>query len=295
MMEENLRRAFHACDLHTSREQRLSFKLALAIAAAALCFSANSYSAPQSSAAKTSHSPEASTVGHARQVVLVSEMEGKKVVGAEGVHIGELRDVVLNLSTGDVRYALLELEPSFFNAQKFYAFPVRTLSVSGTKLTVFYKHPSSRLLEKIRSSNGARMRQDSDPEHLPILDQNAKHLPPLGNGISIRCSRLVGRQVRGSDGSTLGTIADIALDLSQSRLLFVVLAPEQTAVGNRTPKLLPANDLIMFEGTRDLSTSVDSEYLRSATNYVSRRWASLDDKERRELLSEKKSATAGRD
>lgn len=65
--------------------------------------------------------------------VRARKLIGMKVNGAQGKSIGEIMDLIVNVDTGDVRYALLALDPGFFKAEKLFAVPLNELSMDGKK------------------------------------------------------------------------------------------------------------------------------------------------------------------
>lgn len=67
----------------------------------------------------------AATKGKPR-FVRASELIGKDVNDPNGRDLGEIHDVVINMSNGDVRYAVLEFDQSWSLKDKLFAFPLRS-------------------------------------------------------------------------------------------------------------------------------------------------------------------------
>lgn len=64
-----------------------------------------------------------------RRFVPASKLLGKPVEDHGGNRAGELEDIVLNLGSGDVRYVIVELEPSRKSAEPRLALPLHALAV----------------------------------------------------------------------------------------------------------------------------------------------------------------------
>lgn len=59
------------------------------------------------------------------RLVRASELLGKDVNGPDGRDLGEIREVVIDMSNGDVRYAVLEFDQSWSLKDKLFAFPMK--------------------------------------------------------------------------------------------------------------------------------------------------------------------------
>ena len=55
--------------------------------------------------------------------VRASSLIGKNVRSAEDKSLGEVRDLIVNMDTGDVRYAILEFDPGIFKSERLFAGP----------------------------------------------------------------------------------------------------------------------------------------------------------------------------
>ncbi|QJE02471.1 PRC-barrel domain containing protein [Massilia forsythiae] len=57
--------------------------------------------------------------------LLVSDMMKSSVIGSANKNIGEIRDLVIDMTSGKVRYAILEFDPGFSNLKNCLRFPSR--------------------------------------------------------------------------------------------------------------------------------------------------------------------------
>lgn len=85
---------------------------------------------------------------HAYHAVRASDLIGKNVQGSQKQSVGEIKDLIVNMNTGDVRYALLEFDPGFFKSEKLFAVPISALSIGADNKTLMYQDMSRDKLEK---------------------------------------------------------------------------------------------------------------------------------------------------
>jgi len=60
-----------------------------------------------------------------------SQLIGMDVEGSDGKHVGKIRDLVVNVTTGEVRYAMLEFDPGIFSSEMVFAIPLKELALTG--------------------------------------------------------------------------------------------------------------------------------------------------------------------
>lgn len=61
-----------------------------------------------------------------------STLVGKDVNGADGKDIGEIEDVVVSTSNGDVRYAVVEFDKAWSVDDKYFTFPLRAFKMGAS-------------------------------------------------------------------------------------------------------------------------------------------------------------------
>ena len=53
-----------------------------------------------------------------------------EVQNPQGQDLGKISDMVVNMNTGDVRYAVLEFDPGIFKGEKLFAVPTKQLRMA---------------------------------------------------------------------------------------------------------------------------------------------------------------------
>ncbi|QJE02470.1 PRC-barrel domain containing protein [Massilia forsythiae] len=62
-----------------------------------------------------------------------SRIIGRDVNSRAGKDIGKIKDLVVDVDTGNVKYAVLSFDPSWFTAGKLFAFPLTSFKVENDK------------------------------------------------------------------------------------------------------------------------------------------------------------------
>lgn len=59
-----------------------------------------------------------------------------EVQNPQGQDLGKISDMVVNMNTGDVRYAVLEFDPGIFKGEKLFAVPTKQLRMAPDRDTI---------------------------------------------------------------------------------------------------------------------------------------------------------------
>ncbi|MBU1354257.1 MAG: PRC-barrel domain-containing protein [Gammaproteobacteria bacterium] len=254
-------------------------KLALIPAVVGVAVSANAAGSnpnqSQTGAAPTSmSSSQIRSENAAYRAVRASEMIGMNVNSPERKDLGEIKDVIVNMNTGDVRYAVLEFDPGIFKGERLFAVPAKELDLAPDRKTLVYKMSPERL-------ENARIDQASWDKRTPLdmdnLDKNWGIAKPTDGARAHRASDLIGKDVNGRNGKDIGDIKDLVINLQDQKVHYAVLAFDP---GWTSPEKLYAFPLRSFNltGDRDeVVLDIDKARLQQMKSLTVQDFARLND------------------
>lgn len=167
------------------------------------------------------------------------QMKGKEVRNYQGKSLGSIEDLVLNLDNDVVTHAVLSQGGVLGIGGKRIAVPVSLLR-TGENTAFFLIDMSERelnrapQLDKDTWRQGGRERwlesvNDYYREMFPRLDNQSSRMATRNQQRSLGYALLsdfLGKPVQYAEGGSAGEIRDIQLDLSQGRLLNVLISPD---------------------------------------------------------------------
>lgn len=213
--------------------------------------------------------------------VRATELMGMKVNGAQGKNVGEIKDLIVNVNTGDVRYAVLEFDPGFFKSEKLFAVPLKELSMDGDKKMLRYSEVSRQKMEKAGVDKADWKTAVDNRRYVDGLDENYGFKPPAGTSRSFRASELIGKDVNSRTGKDIGDIKELVVDLGAAKVSYAVLAFDP---GWMTGEKLYAFPLTAFKmdmgkekDKNDLMLDVDQSMVASMKAFDANQWSHLND------------------
>lgn len=256
-----------------------SLRLALIPALVGVALSANAASSPTDKAAagaaptSTSSTPQSSQKA-ADSAVRASAMIGMPVRNPEGRGLGEISDVIVDMNTGDVRYAVLEFDPGIFQGERLFAVPTKELSLAPGRNGLVYNMSRTRL-------ENARVDRASWDQRKPLdrdkLDRNWGIAKPTEGPRAHRASDLIGKDVKGLNGNDIGDVKDLVITLHNQKVHYAVLAFDP---GWTSPEELYAFPLRAFRLTADrdeLVLDIDKARLKQMKPMTVQDFARLND------------------
>jgi sporulation protein YlmC with PRC-barrel domain len=164
----------------------------------------------------------------------------RKVVNRQGEALGELRELMIDMRTGRLHYAVLELGGTLGINEKLIPYPVSALSPGQNGETVILDVQPEAL------ADAAGFERDRWPAwNDPVWDKAER--PRSGSSSSagagasnghkqfMRASDLVGRSVQDRDGSAIGNIDDLILNLDDDTVRHVAIALDGGRARIRVP------------------------------------------------------------
>ncbi len=96
--------------------------------------------------------------------IRASNLMGKDVRNAQGEDLGEIKDVVVNIANGSVRYAVLEFDKSWSMADKLLTFPVSSFKQGAKPSDDLVLSASRDTLDRVPGFDKNRWPDLNDPK-----------------------------------------------------------------------------------------------------------------------------------
>lgn len=224
----------------------------------------------------------ASNVYHATRA---SKVIGMVVHGAAGKSVGKIKDLIINVNTADVRYAVLEFDPGFFKSDQFFAVPLSALTYLADNKPLLYKEVTRAQLEKAAVNKADWQKALDNSRYISAMDQNYGYRPPTGEARSMRASKLLGKSVGDRTGKGIGEIQDLVLDVAANKVHYAVLAFDPSWLSREKLFAFPLSAFTTARDKDDLMLDVDRNTVQSMKNFDASRWGSLNDLNRDEFIN----------
>lgn len=153
-----------------------------------------------------------------------SKLIGMKVRGVQGKDVGRIKDLVVNVTTGEVRYAMLEFDAGFLQSERVFAVPLSELDLEGDRKALRYTAASGAKMEKAGIEKPDWEKAVDNSRYLSGLDETYGFKPPTGTDQSFRASELIGKKVNVTAGNDIGRMKDLVVDLAEGKVSVAVLA-----------------------------------------------------------------------
>jgi sporulation protein YlmC with PRC-barrel domain len=269
--------------MQTVIPQRAALNMrAIAVPMLAICLVGGAASQTTAPARKDAV-PTASAMGAKAQPTAMhslraTELIGMKVNGALGKNVGQIKDLVVNVETGDVRYALLEFDPGFFKSEKLFGVPLKQLTTVANGKTLHYADTSR---QKMMEASGVDKKgwetALENRRYVEGLDKSYGFKPPQGTSRSFRASELIGKDVDSRAGQDIGEIKELVIDLANAQVSYAVLAFDPSWTAKEKLYAFRLTDLKLQKDNEHLMLDIDRAMLASMKEFDANRWASLND------------------
>lgn len=214
-----------------------------------------------------------------------SKVIGMDVQGAAGKNVGKIKDLIVNLNTADIRYAMLEFDPGFFKSEKVFAVPLSSLTFMADGKPLVYKEVTRAQLDKAAMDKADWQKGLDNSRYVSALDQNYGYKPPAGEARSMRVSKLLGKDVDNRAGKGIGEIQDLVLDIRADKVHYAVLAFDPSWFSREKMFAFPLTAFTTVRDKDDLMLDVDRNTLQSMKNFDATHWEHLNDLNRDEFIN----------
>ena len=205
-----------------------------------------------------------------------TQLVGQEIRSTDDADIGKISDLVINMSTGGVRYAILSLSGDIgIGGGRRYAIPVGSLKMGAKRGELIMDIDAARWKEQ-KSLPASGYRNEIDRmSGLPAVQ-------PAEAYSAYRASELIGKDVQDAEGRNLGKLRDLVIDMDRQKVRYAAI---EITAGRTAGKLLPFPiAAFMFpEGgnktfdTTRLVLNVKPSQIRTMRGFTDNRWPDIDD------------------
>ncbi len=154
-----------------------------------------------------------------------TQLIGKEVKSQNDVDVGKINDLVINMDTGNVRYAVLSLKGDVgIGESRLYAIPVKSLKMGATRDDLVMHIDASQWKERkpFTASNWPDLRNSGYWSEIDRVS-GTPAIQPIDRYFAFRASELIGKDVRDVEGKNLGKIRDLVIDMNKQKVHYAVL------------------------------------------------------------------------
>jgi sporulation protein YlmC with PRC-barrel domain len=200
-----------------------------------------------------------------------TQLIGMDVKSPEGKKLGEISDLIVDMNSANVRYAILAFDPGIFSGERLFAVPTSELRSGRGKNEVVYNMSRERLekagVEKNRWPGAVR-----DRDYLAGLDRTYGVVQPSEQRRAYSASELLGKDVNGRGGDDIGEIRDLVIDMNGQRVHYAVLAFDPSWAAPEKLFAFPVSAFRFTDGKDELAVDVDKSRLQTMRSFDQRIW-----------------------
>jgi len=250
----------------TAAALRLALVPVACLSLLSACATYESYPAPVATSASL---PTPATLQDYR-AVRASDLIGRTVRNQNGEYMGQVRDLVVQMGTGEVRYAVVTAGGD----PRLYALPIHSIKAgSGNDIVVDLPRPR---LADFRS--WTQWPDMHDAAYWNELDRVSGFRPVQpGHGYD-RLSELRGKLVVGANGEHLGRVEDFVINTSNDAVHYAIVALDPGRPGGGRLVAVPLHGFdFPREGVNRLALRIDASRLAQLETFDAARWAQIND------------------
>ena len=228
-------------------------------------------------AARATAGPHAAATQGAYRAMRASKVIGMGVRNGKGEDLGKINDLVVDMNTGDVRYAILEFDPGIFRGETLFAVPTSKLRLGSERDELLYEMDPAQL-EKVGVHRSKWSDTWRDPKYREGLDRSWGIRQPGTGASAMRVSDLLGKDVMGRSGDDeIGEIEDLVVNMAANKVHYVAFEFDP---GWLSPEKLYALPLKSFRpaGDEKLRVDVDKSRLKGMKGFSESRLDNLNDR-----------------
>ena len=226
--------------------------------------------------------PTAATMSDA-QVVKASDIIGMDVHGANDKKIGDVKDLIVDMDNGDVRYAVVEFDADAMKSDakggdKLYSVPVKDLGrMTDKKYLTYDMGMNSAALQHVSMNKADWKKALLNRQYLEGTDKAYGMKGMEGKGTrTYAASDLIGMDVKSREGKNIGDIKELVLNMKDGKIPFAVLAFDP---GFFTSEKVFAFTLASFtagKDRKDLVLNVDKSKIQAMKDFKPDQWKNMN-------------------
>jgi sporulation protein YlmC with PRC-barrel domain len=219
----------------------------------------------------------AETKRQAHRNMRASRLIGTSVRNLDGRNVGQIGDLVVDMTSGTVRYAVLRFDPGILEGERLFAVPTDRLRMAADRDDVVFDIKESRLQKAaIERADWDRV-GPIDTEWIGRIDDLWGVMQPSGGMLAHRASDLIGQDVNDRGGKEIGEIDDLVVDMGSRKVRYAVFEYDPGATTLARTYALPLHALRSRAGDGELVLEMDRAKLETMKPFTRSRYANLND------------------
>jgi len=233
------------------------------------------------------------------QTIRTADVIGLPVRNKQGEKLGKIEDLVIDLHTGDVRYAALSFGGIVGIGSKHFAVPWEAMTfVFGQANNQSDRHfvfdATKEQLERAPGFDSSHWPNVADPKWSESIDRhyNVQRRPdatarngdertrvPVTYETVFRATKIKGMDVRNADNQNLGSVDELVLDVSKGHVRYVALSFGNAFTGGNKLFAVPISAITLNHANDKtfLTLHVSQEALKNAPGFDKSRWPDMAD------------------
>lgn len=221
-----------------------------------------------------------------------SKIIGEAIHGSDDKKLGQVEDFIVDMSNGNVRYAVVAFDPGMFSAEKLYAVPMSQLKMTAGKDYFTYPKLSKEKLKNAGFDKAEWKGTVNDREMMGRFDRQWG-IPASGNNVKDKdntlarfaASDLIGKNIKSREDKGIGEIKDLVVDVSAGKVSYAVLGFDPSIFAGEKLFAFSLNSFKRGKDAGDLMLDVDKSKLEAMKNFDESRWERLNDPDRNDYVN----------
>lgn len=207
-----------------------------------------------------------------------SQVIGMSVRNSQGNNIGQIDDMIVDMNTGQVRYAMLSFDPGILSGEKLFAVPVDQLRMAPDRDDVVYD--VSR--EKLEQATVDRSEWNSmtDEQRIARVDKAWGLARPGEGARAHRASDLIGKEVNSRSGEQIGEIEDLVINMAQQEVHYAVMEFDAGWASPERRYVFPLRSFDLGRDRDELVLNVDKSKVQAMKSFDQNLYSDLNDRTR---------------
>jgi len=207
-----------------------------------------------------------------------SKMIGMQVRNPEGKKLGKISDLVVNMNTGDVRYAMLEFDAGIFKDEQLFAVPTTQLRMAADRDDLVYNMTRDKLERAGIDRNAWGNRKPLDTAYQGKLDKVWGVAQPSQGALAHRASDLIGKDVNSRSGEDIGDIKDLVINMATQKVHYAVLAFDPSWTSPEQLYAFPLRSFALTDDRDKVVLDIDKARLQKLKVFTEGDLAKLNDR-----------------
>jgi sporulation protein YlmC with PRC-barrel domain len=203
---------------------------------------------------------------------------GKEIKNGRGDDIGKISDLVVDLESGRLLYAIVDVNGGVPGGNRVTIPPGKFSTDSANNLIVKVDkanlasapHFDKNRAAELNSVNFVREVYQHFDQQPWWENPGSTSSRNFGNVHLV--SQLMGMDVKTVSNENLGKVKNLVVDVPAGRVLYVVFSPAGDLGANDTVYLMPPNAFTVGQDTKTLVTGVEKGKLQGAPHFSSNQW-----------------------